>query len=44
MREWYVDIGYRIVLNWLVLTFIPYVFNPLVDWLLEKVSECRARK
>lgn len=44
MREWYVDIGYRIVLNWLVLTFIPYVFNPFLDLLLEKLSEWRARQ
>jgi len=44
IREWYVDIGYRIVLNWLVLTFVPYVFNPFLDLLFQKVSEWRARK
>lgn len=38
------DIGYKIVINWFILTVIPYIFNPFLDCLYKKYQEWRARK
>lgn len=43
-REWYLDIGYKICLNWLLLSVMPILGNPVVDWGCEKVAEWRARE
>ena len=37
-HQWYLDIGYQIWFNSLILAFIPHLFLPLVNLVLEKLS------
>lgn len=36
-NDWYVDIGYQIWLNWLILAFIPHSLMPIYHFLWEKI-------
>ncbi|MBS1890027.1 MAG: hypothetical protein JST59_01935 [Actinobacteria bacterium] len=43
-RVWYADIGYQIVINWVVLSLIPHIFQPILLLLGETIEECNAKK
>lgn len=43
-HDWYLEIGYQIWFNFLMLAFVPHVILPLGHLLLEKVTECFARR
>jgi hypothetical protein len=43
-RVWYADIGYKIVINWLVLSLIPHIFQPILLLLGEAWSIRGAKK
>ena len=42
--NWYVDIGYQIWLNWLILSMIPHIGMPLYHILREKICLWLGRK
>lgn len=43
-RNWYLDIGYQIVINWATLTLLPHIVQPFTLWVAECIAECRARR
>lgn len=42
-RSWYLDIGYKILMNWLTFTLLPHIIQPVVLLVSERISECQAR-
>lgn len=41
---WYVDIGYKITLTWIILAFQVPLLNPIIGYLKEKFKFWRAEK
>lgn len=42
--SWYKDIGYQIWMNIFMLMFIPHTIEPIYYFLMEKTSECLAKR
>jgi hypothetical protein len=41
---WYVDIGYKITLSWIILAFQVPLINPIISYVMEKYKFWRASK
>ena len=43
-RKWYNQIGYKICITWIISSLVPHIYDPLIQWLLEKINHYRAQK
>lgn len=42
-RTWYADVGYQIVINWLVLSLVPHIFQPILLLITDSIEQCQAQ-
>lgn len=43
-RAWYLDIGYKITMNWITFAIIPHIFQPIILVISECIANWRAKK